>query len=129
LLCDFQQAKKPGYSGGDTATVATTDATETTLYEFDTKDDTCYHVEATVVATETDAHDEMASYQIKGTFRVDGAANAVQVGTTSTNHFAEDTAGWNCDFDTSGTTIRVRVTGAAATNITWRGKLTWMEVS
>ena len=96
----------------------TTDATVTSLYTEATSNDIAYHMEAAIVATETDAHDEAASYLIAATFKNDGGVLS-QVGSTTVMHSAEDTAGWNATFDASGTTIRLRVTGASSTNITW----------
>jgi hypothetical protein len=98
--------------------VDTTDATVTSLYTEATSNDIAYHMEAAIVATETDAHDEVASYLIAATFKNDGGV-LTQVGSTTVMHSAEDTAGWDATFDASGTTIRLRVTGAASTNITW----------
>ena len=104
--------------------VTTTDATVTTLELVDTANDAVYHAEAIVMATETAAHDEMASYHIAGTFRNDGGT-LTQVGATTVIHSAEDTVGWDCDFDVNADDIRLRVTGAAATNVNWRGRITW----
>jgi len=100
-------------------TVATTDATETTLTTIASTSNRIYHVTATVVATETTDHDEAASYVLHGTFKNDGGT-LTQVGNTTAAHTAENTAGWDADFDVNSTNIRVRVTGAASTNITWR---------
>lgn len=98
--------------------VSTTDATETTLETVATASDTSYHVETTVIATETTDNDETASYKLHGTFKNDGGV-LTQIGSTTSAHAAEDTVGWDADFDVNTTNIRVRVTGAASTNINW----------
>ena len=103
-------------------TVNTTDATVTTLDTHSTASDTVTHVTAVVVAKQTTDFSEMASYRITGTFKNDGGV-LTQVGTTTVEHSAESDAAWDCVFDTSGTDIRVRVTGVVATNISWHASL------
>ena len=98
--------------------ITTTDATETTASTLATQSDRTYHVTTYVVATETTDHDESASYVIHGTFKNDGGT-LTAIGTTSQTHIAEDTTSWDASYDVSGTDIRVRVTGAASTNIRW----------
>jgi hypothetical protein len=118
-----------GYSmSGAVYNATTTDATVTSLVSISSSSDHIYHVTANVVATETVDHDEAASYTIVGTFRNDGGT-LTQVGSTTTVHSEENTAGWNCTFDVSGVAIRVRVTGAAATNVNWRCNLALMQIS
>jgi hypothetical protein len=95
------------------------------MIEFATESDKTYHVEATVVAREISGGNEAASYSVIGTFHNDGGTLAV-VGSLTANHTAEVTSGWACTMDAYGTDIRVRVTGAAATNILWKG---WLNVT
>ena len=116
-----------GYGTDTVSTVTTTDGTVTTLATVLTTADRVYQVTADVIATETVDHDEMASYRIIGTFRNDGGVLA-QVGATTVVASAEDTAGWDCVFDTSSTSIRIRVTGASATNVNWKSQLSWQEI-
>jgi len=96
----------------------TSDATETSLIILTSQTDRAYHVTSYVVATETTDHDEVASYVIHGTFKNDGGT-LTAIGVTSQVHEGEDTAGWDASYDVSGTDIRVRVTGAAGTDIRW----------
>lgn len=102
--------------------VATTDATVTTLHSVSTTSNNSYLVEAKVLARRTGGSSGTASdtagYKIIGVFK-NNAGTLTQVGATTVEFTAEDQAGWNCVFDTSGTTIRVRVTGATNNNITW----------
>jgi len=109
------------------AEVTTTDATETTLDTLATASDTAYHINAEVVATETVDHDEVASYIVLGTFRNDGGTLTLVDSIVTT--VGEDTAGWDCAVDANGTDIRLRVTGAAATNINWHGVMKVLSVS
>lgn len=102
--------------------VATTDATVTTLHSVATVSNNSYIVEAKVLARRTGGSggtaSDTAGYKIIGVFK-NNAGTLTQVGTTTIEHTSEDQAGWNCTFDTSGTTIRVRVTGATNNNVTW----------
>ena len=116
-----------GRADRPTATVDTTNADKTTLDSFYTEANKAYHIIADVVAQETDDHDETASYRIIATVENDGDTPAI-VGTNNRD-IQEDTAGWDCNIELDGVQVELNVTGAAGTNITWRGKLTWMEVS
>jgi hypothetical protein len=107
-----------GEAARGTASTTTADGTVTTLATLDTDSDTAIHVTATVVGHETTDSDETASYVIHGTFQNDGGT-LTQIGPTTSSHAAEVTAAWDAAFDVNSTNIRVRVTGAAATNIRW----------
>jgi hypothetical protein len=109
------------------ATVSTTDATVTTCGVFPTASNQVYHVEVRVVARETVASAEAASYKLLGTFKNDGGVLS-PVGSVTVEHAGEDTVGWDATLDASGTDIRTRVTGAAATNIDWKSRLNAMNV-
>ena len=104
-------------------TVSTTDATVTTLSLFGTTTDEVYHYECTVVAAQTTTYAEVASYKLHGTFKNDGGTLTL-VGSVTADHTGEDTGAWDATLDASGTDIRVRVTGAAATNVNWLGTST-----
>ena len=101
------------------STVSTTDATETTVATLDTSTltDYVFHLEVMVTAT-IDGGGDAASYKRIGTFKNDSGMVS-KVGSITDAHTAEDVAGWDCDIDSSGTNIRVRVTGAAASDINW----------
>ena len=53
-----------------------------------------------------------------GAIRRDGAA-AATFGTVTQRVIHEDVGGWDATADASGNTLRIRVTGAAATTINW----------
>lgn len=121
---------------GDTVVgrVNTTDATVTTLATIPLKASYTYLIEARVVARRTGgsagAVDDGAVYVIRGGYTMVGGVATAISGTTPQAAFTdEDQAGWAATLDTSGTTVRVRVTGAVNNNVTWIGKVTVMGVT
>lgn len=112
---------------------ATTDGTVTTLHTVTIPASTTVMLQATVVARRTGGSsgtaEDGASYIIAGTFK-NSAGTATQIGTTTVIHSNESQAGWDCVFDVTGATARVRVTGAANNNVTWHlAELKLMQVS
>lgn len=107
--------------------VNTTDATETTAASFTTRPNKAYGVVAKIVATETTDFDESAFYIRTALVENDGGTASVQ-GSVGTPTTIEVTGGWDATIDVDGDDIRVRVTGAAATNITWLVQLEVIEV-
>lgn len=108
-----------------TFTVATTDATVTTLATYSPGTDTLRYIKARVKAKRTGgasgAAGDVAGYEISATVQdIAGTAEVIAQTALATH---EDQAGWNCVFDATGATIRIRVTGAAANNIDWSGLL------
>lgn len=99
-------------------TVSTTDATVSTAATYDVPDLSTAILRVTVAA-HRDTHAQAAGYVLAATFRRSGGT-VTQVGATSVLHSAEDDAAWDAALDVSTTTVRVRVTGAAATNIAWQ---------
>jgi len=118
----ISQFSASGESQYSKASVSTTDATVTTIDTTITDSDSCTHITATVAGIETVDGDEAASYVIHGTFKNDGGVLS-QIGTTTTSHSAEDTAGWNATLAISGVNVLVQVTGAASTNIDWHATI------
>lgn len=102
--------------------VNTTDATTTTLGTLTLLSGKTYQVEATIVARRTGGGsgtaEDGAGYIVAGTFKT-VAGSATVIGSVTAVHTAEDQAGWAATLDTSGTGVRVRVTGAAGNNVTW----------
>lgn len=105
------------------ARVATTNATVTTLYTHTVPPNHTVVVEGYVVARRTGGSagttNDAAAYRVtfaakntSGTAALVGAGAPVVIG--------EDQAAWACTVDASAGTIRVRVTGAANNNISWR---------
>jgi hypothetical protein len=102
-----------------TGTLQTTNATQSTLASYTTStNDTVYAFTAEVTGIVSGG--DSASYEIKGTFkRVSGTVT--QIGPTLVTVSNEENVAWGgCTFDISGTDIRVRVTGLAATTINWK---------
>ncbi len=98
-------------------TVVTTNATVTTLDSFALATGQGVTVTWTVDATET-ALASGAGYIVSAKFK-NTAGVVTQVGATTVTIIGEDVAGWDCTANLSAATIRLRVTGAAATNIRW----------
>lgn len=97
----------------------TTDATVTTAAVFSTVNNRGYKIVAKVTGIATDDFDEVGSYMLAATFKND-AGTLTQVGSTRSLHTADESVGgWDATIDASGTDIRVRVTGASATPISW----------
>lgn len=97
----------------------TDDATQVTALLIPTRADHAYHITLRALAIETDAFDEAAGYTSYGAFLNDGGTLAI-IGAVAATFNAEVTAGWAITMDASGTNIRVRITGAAATVVTWQ---------
>lgn len=101
--------------------VTTTDGTATVLHSFTTASDTAYLMIAKVTARRTGGTagtaGDIAAYVINGAFKNVGGT-VTQVGTTVKDAH-ESQAGWDCDFNISGTAVRVQVTGALDNNVTW----------
>lgn len=102
--------------------VATTNATVTTLHTFTIPASTTYTVTSWVVARRTGGTggtaEDGAAYTISATFK-NVAGTATQIGATTVISTAEDQAAWDCTYDVTGATARVRVTGAANNNVSW----------
>lgn len=109
------------HKGLDFFTVATTSATVTTLATLTPGTNRLRQIEAQVLAKRTGgsagAAGDIAGYTIRATVQ-DIAGVCEVIGQTAV-HTAEDQAAWDCVFDASGTTIRLRVTGAANNDIQW----------
>lgn len=75
-----------------------------------------HHVEAVVVANTNGTSG--ATYRVSGSYRTSGGTTTI-IGAVTAAHTGEDVAGWNATLGVSGATVRVLVTGAAATNINW----------
>lgn len=102
--------------------VATTDATVTTLHTVSIAANRTYFIEARVVARRTGGSagtaDDGAAYVLQGTYKT-ASGTVTLIGSVTTTYSAESVAGWDATLDVSGASVRVRVTGAANTNITW----------
>jgi len=97
--------------------LATTDGTANqTLHTFAIPTSTTVTIEVWVIAKRSTT-EQGAGYQILATYKnVAGVVTLIGAARTNT---AEDVAGWDCNLFISGTNVLCRVTGAAASNITW----------
>jgi hypothetical protein len=107
--------------------ITTTDATVTTLADFQTRPGRAYLVEAKVVAVDVPLA-QAASYILAGTFITDAAGVLAQVGSTTSIHSTETDTNWACTLEASGTTIRLRATGEAAKVVNWRANVDIIKV-
>lgn len=105
----------------------TTDATVTTLDTFALEDETAYHIHSTIIGVESGSGNR-AGYEIIGIFYRDGGG-ATQQGSTDARLTIESDANWACVFDTNSNDVRIRVTGVAATNISWRASTRILSLS
>jgi hypothetical protein len=113
---------------------ATTDATVTDCKTIAVTSTKVRTMQATVVAHCTGgvscATDNGAEYTIVGTCKNNAGTTTAIAGSPDVIAASEDVAGWDAtvDCDDTGDTIRLRVTGAATTNITWHATIRTMEV-
>lgn len=98
--------------------VNTTDATVSTVATISTGSNRVYMVIAKVVAMTTDITTQQAAYTRTALFK-NVAGTLSLVGAVTANTTIETDSAWDCTLDASGTDMRVRVTGAAATNVIW----------
>lgn len=106
--------------------VQTTDATVTTLDSFTLASNTAVVCSYLVTGIKSDSS-QCAAYAVTATFK-NNAGTVAQVGTTTTTVIGESDAAWDCTIDNSTTTIRLRITGKAATTIQWTSLATTLSV-
>jgi hypothetical protein len=106
--------------------VQTTDATVTTLDSFTLASGTtvaCSWLVSCIQSTSATA----GAWSVTAVFR-NNAGTVSQVGSTSVSVLGTDDAAYTCTIDNSTTTIRLRVTGKAATTLQWTGVATCLTV-
>lgn len=109
-------------------TVTTADATVTTLWIMTLDDETAYLIETEVLTQKTDGS-ARAMYWKRALVYRDAAGNALILGATQDiAPDIESVGGWDCTIDVSGQSARVRVTGAAATDLIWLGQIRYMKI-
>jgi hypothetical protein len=108
--------------------LATIDATANqTLHTFAIPTSTTVMIEVNVIAKRSTT-ETGAGYKLIATYK--NVAGAVTlIGAVATTLSAEDVAGWDCNLAISGTNVLCRVTGAAASNITWHMTARTWQVS
>lgn len=106
--------------------VETTNATVTTLDSFTLASGAAVAATWLVTAVKSDLS-QAAAYSCSALF-VNSAGSVSQVGSTTTTAIGESDAAWDATIDNSTTTIRLRVTGKAATTVRWTAILTSLTV-
>jgi len=111
---------------------STTDATQTNMQDANANnitipDDTAWKFTASVVGIKDDGS-EAGMYEIVGGVRKDGVAAAVFVGTPTVSVIGEDDSAWDVTSAIANSTLTLKVTGVAATNINWTGRIDVTQV-
>lgn len=111
--------------------VTTTDATVTVLHTFTIPVTTSFLIDAKVVARRTGGGagtaEDGAGYSIFGLFK-NVAGTATAIGTADVVA-KESQAAWDIGFNATAGTVQLRVTGAAANNVTWHMTARTYQVS
>ncbi len=113
---------------------ATTDATVTTLCSFPVTSAKSMEVRARINAHCTGggscSANNSATYTIHANCKNNAGTTVAVTGSPDTIAAAEDVAGWDAtiDCDDTSDTARVRITGAASTDITWHATVAFGEV-
>jgi len=104
------------------ADVQTTGSTQTTLLTWTPPDGCVFRISANVFALKAD-NSTAASWQLQTTMK--RFSNVVSllgsVGELLSGQRDAGAALWLASMDTSGATIRIRITGGLATTINWKG--------
>lgn len=103
------------------AQTTTTDATATTMTSITVPTDSTMFMRVKIVGRRTGgsagANGDSAIYERSARFKNIGGT--VTIAQLQSDYTSEDQLGWNGTLDVSGTSARIRVTGAANNNITW----------
>ena len=103
------------------AQVSTTDATATTLQSVTVPTDSTMFIRAKIVGRRTGGtggtNGDSAIYERSARFK--NVGGTVTIAQLQSDYTSEDQLGWNGTLDVSGTSARMRVTGAANNNISW----------
>lgn len=121
-----------GETGGiihkPTATVQTTDNTETTVQSMVLEDNSTCLMTVEVIG-ETADHSSVAGFILEVTVFRTGGGNATLAGAVTIAHSGKSggATSWSATFTVSGNDIRVSVTGANATTINWKSSLSFIQ--
>ena len=111
--------------GNPLPTVTTTDATQTTVDSFTPDDGTSCFVDIMVVATESGGGNRGSTKATALVYRDGGGAVIEGTATILSEEFSD--GAWGIDITVSGNDVRVSVTGKAATTITWKCAMQFIE--
>lgn len=101
-------------------TTQTTNATQTTAATIGTASDTSYMVRVMVTGCKSDGTDAASFLLTRGFVNDSGTLTALGAAVGVDPYKSAGATTWDATMDISGTSIRVRVTGAASTTINWR---------
>ena len=107
--------------------VTTTDATVTSVLEYTPTDAYVTQIKARVIGRKSDGT-AGAAYEVTACVRRAGGTVTL-IGAVAATSTMEDNASWAATIDVSGTLVRVRVTGVAATTINWKAKAEILEIT
>lgn len=111
-----------------TAAIQTTDAVQTTLFQFTLLDTTAYRFEAEVVARSTDGAHRALYGKIALVYREGGGAT-IQGAVLNLHTDIETSAGLDATWTVSGNIVRLSVTGLALTDINWVSSIKFQAVA
>jgi hypothetical protein len=123
LVCDSAELLGVKWSENPirtSATVTTSDATVTTIMSLTTVTDSVEFLEFVIKGMVVGGSD-VAAYIRRATIK--NVAGVASVANFSSEYTYEDVPAWNCSVAVSGATVEIQVTGAAATNISWKAHL------
>lgn len=104
------------------AFVTTTDATVTTCGSYTMPDEASARVHAVVLGRQS-ASTNAAAYEITAAVKRETGTLSQITGSPVAEATMEDDAAWAATIDVLGNDVRVRVTGVAATTITWQATI------
>lgn len=106
--------------------VTTTDATQTTVDSFTIDDEETYLIQVSIVATESGGGNRGGAIKSALVYRTGGGSATIQ-GAVETNIARGSDGAWLLDITVSGNDVRASVTGVAATTITWKCSMQFIE--
>jgi hypothetical protein len=110
-----------------TASVTTTDATQTTLFALTLDDNRSYFITARVVGRRSDGMQRAFYWRAALAYRQ--GAGATMQGSVVNLATVESDSSWDSTIDASGNDARLRATGVAATTIYWVATIEYQSVS
>jgi len=122
---------RTGYRGSEynhrQAYAQTTDATVTTLFSLPLAELQSGTLKGTIIASTPDHTNTVSGDFLIGARRASGG-NVTLVGAVVANINSSSAATFTCDVDTGTQTMRVRVTGVAATTYNWNTHVEWTKM-
>ncbi len=107
-------------------TVATDNATPTEVDEFDLDDEETYMIQISVVGTQSDGSERCGVIKSAVVYRDGGGGATIQGSVAAMLEEYSDVA-WDVDITVSGNAVKATVTGVAATDITWKCSMQYIE--